>query len=514
MVALDNRTLLLVTALISIGAAIALIALWKAQTQRNGASYWAIGMSMVAIAGLFVSGRGVIPDFISVVIANTFYVSGFLLIARGVRIFARRSVLNYLDIGLPLLCMISFYYFYYIESNLSLRIAILSAAFVVASCVIIWTLLRDKSAIWRSAGFAVAAVFMVFGTAHGTRGVVAIFSTFEYSFMHPTVTSSLVFLTGIFTLGGMAITLILLTYAALESELRIVSLAVKQSASSVVITDAKGKIEYVNPAFIEKSGYSSKEVIGQNPRMLRSQESDPKHYEALWSCLTAGKTWRGEFLNRKKNGELFWEIASISPVKQRNGMISHYVALKEDITALKKAEKRILHMANHDPLTGLPTRRLANDRLLNALVIAKRHKIKAAIMFVDLDGFKLVNDTLGHDAGDYVLKETAQRLRATIREVDTVARVGGDEFWILLSDLQSKEGATKIAEKIITALSSRYHFEGNEIHISASVGIALYPDHGIEPEVLIKLADKAMYQIKGQGKNNYAFSSGQNEVVS
>ena len=189
-----------------------------------------------------------------------------------------------------------------------------------------------------------------------------------------------------------------MTQASLESEFRIISLAVSHSASSVIITDTNGSIRYVNPAFTEKTGYLSSELIGKNPRILRSGETTREEYAVLWKTLSTGDTWRGVFHNRKKNGDLFWEMASISPVKQRNGTISHYVSVQEDITALKNAEERILHMANHDALTGLPTLRLAMDRLVSALAIAKRNKKKITILFIDLDGFKTLNDTLGHNS--------------------------------------------------------------------------------------------------------------------
>lgn len=507
MLILDNRTLLLVTALMSIGSAIALIALWRAQTKRNGAGLWAIGTSSIALASILISGRGIIPDFFSSAVANSLFVFGFILISRGLRIFTRQPVLNYLDVPLATFCMLGFYYFNDIAAHLNIRIIILSGAFIIICTTTILTMIRNKQPSSRAASLAVASVFAVFGIAHGSRGAVALFHSFEHSFMHPSVTSSLVFLIGIFAIGGIAITLILLTYDELATELRIVSQAVEQSASSVIITDTKGVIEYVNPAFTATTGYEKAEVIGQNPRILRSDETAPEHYQALWSALAAGKTWRGEFHNQKKNGDLFWEIASIAPVKQRNGVVSHFVALKEDITALKKAEARILHMANHDILTGLPTRRLATDRLQSILAMAKRNQTKAAVMFVDIDGFKSVNDALGHDIGDEVLKETATRLSATLRKVDTVARIGGDEFWVLLSNVATKCAAITVAENIIHALASPYHIAAHKVHISASVGISLYPDHANSATDLIQRADQAMYEIKRQGKNNFGFAS-------
>jgi diguanylate cyclase (GGDEF)-like protein/PAS domain S-box-containing protein len=433
-------------------------------------------------------------------------VIGFLLIQRGIRVFADRPPLLFLDFGLPPIAISLFYYFNYVEQNINIRIAVLSVAFMLTCSVMVITLLQEKNAPWRSAGFAVATVFGLFGASHGIRGAITLISPLESSFMSPSLLASIVFLVGIFLIGGGAITLILLSYAVLESELRIVTFAVNQSASSIVITDSTGLIEYVNPACIKKTGYLQEELIGENPRVLRSGETNPEEYAALWKTLSLGNAWRGEFHNRKKNGEHYWEIASIAPVKMKSGKVTHYVAIKEDITDLKHAEQRILHMANHDSLTGLPTRQLFMDRLESNLSIAKRNKTLVAVMFMDIDGFKMVNDTLGHEVGDNILKETATRLCSCVREVDSVARIGGDEFLVLLSSMPDKNSIIPVAEKLIKAVAKPYTFEGDEINIGASIGIALYPEHSDNPQKLINLADQTMYEIKRKEKNNYRFS--------
>ncbi|WP_296054789.1 diguanylate cyclase [uncultured Amphritea sp.] len=503
---LDIRTLLIVTALISMGSSVALVYLWRSQTQPNGSGFWASGMSCIAAASILITERGNIPDFLSLVCANSLYIIGFVLILRGIRVFTDSPPLLFFDFVLPPIATLLFYYFNYIDQNLNIRIIVISSGFAMICFAIVQTLLSDKNASWRSAGLATATLFGLFGISHAFRGAVAVLSPFEHTFMSPSISSSIVFLGGIFILGGSAIALILLTQATLEAKLRIVSLAVEHTASSVIITDTTGSIRYVNPALTEKTGYLLTELIGKKPRILRSGETSPEEYASLWKTLTAGNTWRGVFHNRKKNGELFWETASISPVKQTNGCISHYVAVQEDITALKNAEERILHMANHDMLTGLATLRLAKDRLIRALAVAKRNKTKVAIFFIDLDGFKAVNDTLGHNAGDLVLKETATRLSSSIREVDTVARVGGDEFWILLTEIHDKDSVKIVAEKVVKAVSTPYKAESIDVNISASIGISLYPDHGSDSQKLVELADQAMYVTKRQGKNSYAFA--------
>lgn len=506
MLDLDIRTLLVVTALAAISSAIALISLWLSQSRRNGAGCWAVGMSLVALASILISGRDSFSDFISLVLANSFFVLGFVLILRGIRIFAKRPPLLFFDYVLPPIAAMLFYYFNYVEQNINLRIAVISFAFMSTCLAIVVTLLSQKTAPWRVAGFSVATIFGLFGLFHGLRGVIALVSPFENFLMQPSMSTSLVFLAGIFILVSTPVTLLLLTYASLESELRIASLAVNQSASSIIITDTNGAIEYVNPAFTDNTGYSLDEVIGINPRILHSGETPTEQYDILWNTLSRGHTWRGEFHNRKKNGELFWEIASVAPVKQKNGNISHYVAIKEDITALKNAEERIRHLANHDVLTGLPTRRLSMDRFLSYVAIAKRNKMKVAVLFIDIDGFKEVNDSLGHDVGDIVLKEIATRLSSCVREIDTVARVGGDEFLVLLTNVVVQNSVITVAEKLVNTIAMPYQVNKHNINIGASIGIAIYPDHGVTPENLVNRADQAMYKIKRQGKNNYAFA--------
>jgi diguanylate cyclase (GGDEF)-like protein/PAS domain S-box-containing protein len=506
MLVLDNRTLLVVTALISIGSAVALTFLWRAQLRRNGVGFWAAGMSCVAAASILISGRETIPDFLSLIMANSLYVIGFQLILRGIRIFTGRPPFLLFDVGLFPISASLFYYFNYIEPNLNIRIAVLSAVFVMICGATVFTLLSERNAPWRTAGFAVATVFALFGIIHGVRGGIALLTPSAQSFMYSSATSSIVFLGGIFIIGGIAITLILLTYSVLESELRIFYQTVKQSASSIIITDSTGAINYVNSALTEKTGYLAEELIGKTPRIFQSGEMSAEDSALLWKSISAGDTWRGEFHNRKKNGELFWEIASITPVKQRDGKISHFVAVKEDITALKEAKERIYHLAYHDILTGLPTREIFMVQLLKVLAVARRNATTVAVLFVDLDGFKKVNDTHGHDAGDRLLKKTAERLCSSVRDVDTVARIGGDEFLILLPNLADNSVIAAVAERVVQAVAMPYHVEAMELSITASIGIALYPEHAENSQELVKQADLAMYKIKRQGKNNFAFA--------
>ena len=291
----------------------------------------------------------------------------------------------------------------------------------------------------------------------------------------------------------------------IDLQLRKLSQSVEQSPASVMIADTAGKIVYVNKKFYEITGYHQDDVIGKNPRFLKSGLTPDDVYRELWGAITSGREWRGELQNRKKNGELFWEFASFSPLKEEDGKITHYIAVKENITIRKEYENRLIKQANFDLLTGLPNRLLAMDRLSQAMSRAHREKQRVGIMFIDLDHFKKVNDTLGHATGDILLKEAAKRLTTAVRETDTVARLGGDEFMMILADLHEATDAEVVAEKVIALCGSLFQIEDHELQLSASVGITIYPDDGTDPHILVRNADLAMYQSKEEGRGAFHF---------
>lgn len=290
----------------------------------------------------------------------------------------------------------------------------------------------------------------------------------------------------------------------MENELQKLSQAVEQSPNTIVITDLDGKIEYVNTAFEIASGYTKEEAIGQNPRFIQSGKTPKNYYDDMWGNLINGKIWRGEFINRRKNGTEYIESVKVGPIYQSDGHISHYMAVKEDITDKKDAEARLHYLANFDLLTGLPNRIQLEDRIQYAINTSKRHERQFAIIFMDLDNFKNINDTLGHKIGDAVLIEIANRLSNAIREEDSVARLGGDEFIFLLPDITS-QGAVHVVQKLLHIISIPLEIDDFELTVTASIGIAIYPHDGADQETLSKNADTAMYQAKQNGRNNYSF---------
>ncbi len=281
--------------------------------------------------------------------------------------------------------------------------------------------------------------------------------------------------------------------------------AINAANEAIVITDIDGTIFSANPAFSRITGYSSEEAIGENPRILKSGRHDQAFYKAMWNDITTKGHWAGEIWNRRKNGEIYPEWLSISAVKDEQGKEIQYIGFFIDITQRKEDEKKLYHRAHYDALTGLPNRTLFNERLLQIIRLTKRNQKKAALLFVDLDKFKQINDSLGHLAGDQILNEAGKRMLDCVREADTVARYSGDEFLVLLSDVSDHEDSAIVAGKIIERLSSPLQVNDREVCIEASIGIAVIPDDGEDVTVLLENADKAMYQAKAVGGNRFYF---------
>jgi len=290
-----------------------------------------------------------------------------------------------------------------------------------------------------------------------------------------------------------------------QQQLRLQGTAMASVANAVFITDSDGNIDWANDAFTKLSGYTLEEVCGKTPRVFKSGKHENSYYQKVWQEILAGNVWRGEVVNRHKNGRLYTVNQTITPLRDTQGKVSHFVAIHEDITAQKEAEERIRHMAHYDALTNLPNRTLFIDRLQQELVRAYRSKRLVAVLFLDLDRFKIINDTMGHAFGDLLLKALAERLRNCIRESDTVSRRGGDEFTFIIPDLTNPQDVAPLAQKIVETVSPPFHIENHEIHVTCSIGIAFYPLDSSNAEDLIKKADIAMYHTKEQGRNNFKF---------
>ncbi len=294
---------------------------------------------------------------------------------------------------------------------------------------------------------------------------------------------------------------------ASEAQTQQLSRALEQTADAVMITDRHGVIEHVNPALETMTGYSRAELIGRKPSVFRSGIQDEAFYRRLWDTILGGEIFNDVLVNRRKDGSLYYEEKLISPIKDGDGNITHFVATARDITERMAAQVRLAHLAHHDALTELPNRALFLDRLKQALARARWHGRLVAVIFLDLDRFKVINDTLGHDIGDRLLQQMSARLHSSVRARDTVARFGGDEFAILLDDVASENDIGHVARKVLETLTPAFDIEGRELYVSASLGISLYPNDGDDARTLLKNADTAMYRAKESGKNNYQFYS-------
>jgi diguanylate cyclase (GGDEF)-like protein/PAS domain S-box-containing protein len=289
-----------------------------------------------------------------------------------------------------------------------------------------------------------------------------------------------------------------------EAQLALAARVIEHSSECIMITDRDNVIVSVNPACSSIIGYTADELVGRSPRMLQSGRHDRDFYAGLWNAIAATGGWHGEIWNRHKDGRLLPRWLSISTISDQAGVVQHHIGIYTDITEQKAAEERISYLAYYDALTHLPNRALFQERLASALAQAKRNGQPIAVLVLDLDHFKQINDSPGHLVGDGLLQEAARRMQHSIRERDTVARPGGDEFMLILPDTDA-EGAAHTAEKIVRSLAEPMRLDSHALHVSCSVGISLYPENGRDAGSLIQNADAAMYRAKGRGRNDYQF---------
>ncbi|KQY11943.1 diguanylate cyclase [Massilia sp. Root133] len=288
-----------------------------------------------------------------------------------------------------------------------------------------------------------------------------------------------------------------------EEKLRLSATVLEHIADGVMVIDLHGKIVATNPAFTQITGYTESEAVGTHSSLTRLASHDAGFSETLWADLAETGFWRGELRNRRKNGETYLEWLTVSAVRDDADAVTHYVCVFSDITKVKESQDKLDHLAHHDPLTGLPNRLLFHDRLQHAMVRAARNNRELAVMFIDLDRFKTVNDTLGHHIGDELLKQVAGQLAECLRDGDTLARLGGDEFIVLLEDVDGARGARLVAEKLMQLFERPVLVSDYELFVTGSVGISLFPQDAADMNMLIRNADVAMYHAKARGRNGY-----------
>jgi len=292
-----------------------------------------------------------------------------------------------------------------------------------------------------------------------------------------------------------------------ESEAARLASAIAHAADAVMVTALDGTIEYVNPAFERATGWSRQDAVGQKPSLLNSGSHSREFFAEMWRMVLAGEVYRGMLLNRRRDGSTYHEEKTITPLRDSKGTITHFIASGKDVSDRVRAQEKLEFLAHHDTITGLPNRVLLADRLEQALVRARRDEVSVAVLFLDLDGFKAINDTAGHDVGDRLLAEVATRLQATVRERDTVARLGGDEFAIILEGAKSMSAVGGIARKLLYALAAPVNIDGSELYVTTSIGVSRFGRDGEDVHTLLRKADSAMYRAKEAGKNTFRFYS-------
>lgn len=278
---------------------------------------------------------------------------------------------------------------------------------------------------------------------------------------------------------------------------------IENTGEGIMITDAHRIIRSVNPAFEKSTGYSAREAIGRTPALLHSGRHDETFYKEMWATLDAQGKWQGEVWNRHKSGEIYPEWLRISAVRSKQQQVTHYVGIFSDAHTHEDVLERLHYLAYYDGLTGLPNRRLFLDRLSISLARARRDRHMLALMFIDLDHFKQINDSLGHKIGDSMLMAVTERMKACLRDGDTLARLGGDEFTVILPAISGPDAAVHVARKFMESYSRPVAVEGRELNITCSIGISIFPDDGDDADSLLNHADIAMYQIKGSGRNGH-----------
>jgi diguanylate cyclase (GGDEF)-like protein/PAS domain S-box-containing protein len=291
---------------------------------------------------------------------------------------------------------------------------------------------------------------------------------------------------------------------AADQRLRLLASVFEHSGEAIVITDRENRILEINQTFTRLTGYSADEVRGRNPRILSSGRTLREEYRSMWQAISTHGYWQGEVWDKRKDGACYPKWLTISAIRGNEGAIDYYIGSFTDISEQKAAEDKINHLAHHDTLTGLPNRYKLHGRLVQAIASARRDGVHLAVLFLDMDGFKNINDTLGHHVGDGLLREVANRLADNVRASDVVARLGGDEFVAVLTDVEAP-AAGRVADKIRQALAQPYRIDGHELHSAASIGIAIFPEDGDNGEVLMQNADTAMYNAKSTGRNNVKF---------
>jgi diguanylate cyclase (GGDEF)-like protein/hemerythrin-like metal-binding protein/PAS domain S-box-containing protein len=513
---IDIRTLILVLTIVLLCRALVLGYVWTITRQYPPVKLWVIGSALVAIGALLLALRGAIPDLFSVLLANGLLISGWMMISFGTVMAAEHPVPWRAGVVILVGAMVGCFWFLSITPDLARRTVVTSVPPIIFDTYVAMVCLAYTGTYRRTTLRVLAALLLLSAAANCLKTYHVYSTNLQDMFVAGREVLPFYVMALISSVAGTVMYVLLAVHHVQEQldqelaqskqreeTLKIAAMIFENTSEGMIITDADGSITSVNPAFSELSGYTADEVIGKTTRLLKSDKHDAEFYQRMWnSLLTKGK-WEGEIWNRQKNGDLVSDHVLINTVYGPDGSVQQRIALYHDITAQKKTAEAVFHQANYDVLTELANRHLFFQQLAQELSRARRAGKRVGLLFMDLNKFKPVNDQFGHEAGDFTLKTVANRWQACVRGGDTLARMGGDEFALIVGDLSFANELEPIAQKLIDAIASPIELpDGNQCGIGVSVGIAVYPDNAAEMDSLIAAADAAMYESKhsGQGK--------------
>jgi diguanylate cyclase (GGDEF)-like protein/PAS domain S-box-containing protein len=498
--------------------------LWAQNRKRFGEiAFWLLDYGMQFVAVVLIALRGVVPDFVSIVIANMFLIGGTIVLLHGLRRFVgkpRRLAHNYWMFAVFTLVHA---YFALVQPSLAVRNVNLACALFYLCVQGCWLMLREVDDSLRAATRATGIVFAGFCVTCLAQIVNNSVRSQPKDFLHSDLLGSLSVLAYQILFLALTFALTLLVSRQLRTELerelaehhqadqelqrnrRFLAELIEHSGALISTKDREGRYELVNRKWEEMTGIKRELALGRTDGSLFSNEAVRQAHAHDLEVLETGATLEKEEELETERGKRCL-LAVKFPLRGDDGNIAGVCSMTTDITERKQAEEQIRHLATHDHLTNLPSLNLARDRLTMAIRMARREKRSACVMFIDLDGFKNVNDTRGHEAGDRLLKEVSRRLVSRVRQTDTVARIGGDEFLVIASGLHGADDAMLIAKKLLDEFGRPIAIEPYEALVSASIGIALFPEHGDDIEQLIKHADEAMYRVKKARKNGICFA--------
>jgi diguanylate cyclase (GGDEF)-like protein/hemerythrin-like metal-binding protein/PAS domain S-box-containing protein len=525
----DNRTLMLVITLILLSRSALLGYAWVMNRTYTPVRWWALGSSVMAVGVLLVGLRGVVPLDLSVLGGQGLLMAGWMLVSAGTLMAVDRKPLWGWGIGVVVFGMVATYSFLNVSPSYAWRTLVTSLPGLAFDTYTAIACLRYNGNKHRKYTLRLLALALLANGVFSTIKNEHIFHSGVTSPLDPAWEISVYYLVSILVAVACTVFYVLLAAQKLQesldaelqerarvnASLQVANLLYQATSEGMLVTKADGTITNVNPAFTALSGYAADEVIGKTPRILKSDRHDATFYTAMWRDLQQKGEWKGEIWNRHKNGHLFAEHLTINTLYAPDGSAQSHVALFHDVTRQKLSAEKIFYQANHDRLTDLANRSAFFEQLAVELSRARRAGTRVGLLFMDLNRFKPVNDQYGHEAGDVVLKVASQRWSASIRATDTLARMGGDEFALLVGGQSSVDEIMGIAKKLNHALDQPIDLPGGQqCQLGVSIGIAVYPDHALEMDSLIAAADAAMYICKAKGVGGFALSSNETQTDS